>query len=330
MKKISVLFFAAIFMACFLSACGKDGSAGAKQDDGLQIIATIFPEYDWVRNILGENPGNAQLTLLLDSGVDLHNYQPTAADILKISACDLFIYVGGESDEWVENALKEATNPNMIVINLLEILGDQAKEEELVEGMEGEEGDEDEAHSAEEMEYDEHVWLSLKLAEQFCGTLAEALATPDEANAETYRANCALYQKHLTALDERYENALKQAKLHTVLFGDRFPFRYLVDDYGLDYYAAFAGCSAETEASFETILFLADKTEELGLPAILTIEGTDHRMAETIRNNTKLKDLKILSVNSLQAMTANDVKNGATYLEVMEKNLESFREALGE
>ena len=359
MKKYWILLCAVLMMAFGLTACNTASAAGKGDDGKVKIVATIFPEYDWVRNVLGENAQNAELTLLLDNGVDLHSYQPTAADILKISNCDLFIYVGGESDEWVEDVLKQSTNKNQIVINLLEVLGDQVKEEEIVEGMEHEHDHEDGDHDHEdadhdhedgdhdhedadddhehehhhedgEIEYDEHVWLSLKKAQVLCGAIKDALVKLDPAHAESYRKNCEEYQAKLASLDADYESAVKAAKVNTLLFGDRFPFRYLVDDYDLKYYAAFVGCSAETEASFETILFLAGKVDELKLPAILTIEGANHRIAETVKDNTKAKDQKILTMNSLQSVTGKDVEAGVTYFSVMEENLKVLKEALGQ
>ena len=334
MKKVLSLILAALLTLALLTACG---GPGPDRDDGLRIVTTIFPEYDWVMNILGSNPAGADVTMLLDTGVDLHSFQPTAEDILKISTCDLFIYVGGESDEWVGDALREAANQNRIVLNLLDTLGDAVKEEEVIEGMQEEEHDhdhdedeehEEEDHDGEETEYDEHVWLSLRNAAALVKSIAEALCQIDPQNADAYRSSAAAYIEKLNALDREYRSAVAGGKFSTLLFGDRFPFRYMADDYGLDYYAAFVGCSAETEASFETVTFLAQKVNELSLPAVLTIEGTDHRIAETIVQNTKTKDQKILSMNSMQSVTANDVKNGASYLSIMEQNLSVLEDAL--
>lgn len=307
-----------------------EGGAAAGEEKELKIVTTIFPEYDWVREVLGEEASHAELTMLLDSGVDLHSYQPTAQDIMKISTCDFFIYVGGESDGWVDDALKEAVNPDMKVMNLLETLGDKAKEEEVVEGMEADhdhEHAEGEEHE-HEAEYDEHVWLSLRNAEALVNVIAKNLGEIDSANADTYMANAEAYNEKLAALDKEYQDTVDKAQVKTLLFGDRFPFRYLTDDYGLDYYAAFVGCSAETEASFETITFLSQKTDELALPCVMTIEGTDHRIAETVVGNTAAKDQKILTMDSMQSVTAKDVEAGTTYLGIMEKNLEVLREAL--
>ena len=324
MKRTKYIFAAAALMAGSLSACGAGKSGNESEKDKLKIVTTIFPEYDWVMNILGENKTGAEVTMLLDKGVDMHSYQISAQDIMKISSCDMFIYVGGESDEWVEDALKEAKNKDMIVIDLLEELGDKVKEEEVKEGMQ----EEDEHDHEEETEYDEHVWLSVKNAGFLTQRISEKLQKMDEKNAEKYKANTKAYVEKLEALDSKYSEAVSGAKTKTLLFGDRFPFRYLTDDYGLDYYAAFAGCSAETEASFETITFLAGKTDELSLPVVMTIEGTDHRIAETIINNTEKKDQKILTMDSMQSVTSKDVKGGVTYLSVMEKNLEVLKEAL--
>ena len=299
----------------------------------LNIVTTIFPEYDWVREILGDNAENADLTMLLDNGVDLHSYQPTAQDILKISTCDLFIYVGGESDGWVSDALQEAANKDMKVIDLLDVLDDAVKEEEIVEGMEaGEEhGDgEDEEHEEEEEgpEYDEHVWLSLRNAKVLCEAITNALTEIDPDHAADYRSNLTSYSEKLDALDAAYQSAVDSASRKTLLFGDRFPFRYLVDDYGLSYYAAFAGCSAETEASFRTITFLADKVDEFNLTSVLTIESSDQKMAQTIIQNTKEKNQNILTLNSMQSVTSNDVAAGTGYLSIMESNLDVLKEAL--
>lgn len=324
MKQRITAFLLLIAMLLGMAGCGNTQNAKEPNEASLQIVTTIFPLYDWTREILGDNPAGAEVTMLLDNGVDLHSFQPTSEDILKISTCDLFLYVGGESDEWVEDALKEATNPDMIVLNLLDLLGDAVKEEEVVEGMEAEEEEED----GEEPEYDEHVWLSLRNAKVLCDAITEALGTLDPDHAEVYRQNNADYQSELEALDRDYQDAVDQAELRTVLFGDRFPFRYLADDYGLTYYAAFAGCSAETEASFETVIFLAQKVDELSLPAVLTIEGTDHRIAQTIVENTAEKNREILTLDSMQSTTAKDVQAGASYLSIMRENLGILGKAL--
>ncbi len=330
MKRLTAALIIILMLCGSLCCCSKTGeiSTGEKDASGsgsdvgkLKIVAAIFPEYDWVMNILGEKAAEAEVTMLMDSGVDLHSYQPTAGDILKISSCDIFIYTGGESDVWVEDALQEAANKEMLVVNLLEMLGDSAKEE-AVEGMQHREKEE------EEPEYDEHVWLSLKNAAVLVNGITETVCDADEANAEIYKANAEAYIEKLNEMDAKYEEAISAGSVKTLLFGDRFPFRYMTDDYNLEYYAAFAGCSAETEASFETITFLAQKIDELGLHTVLTIEGTDHRIAGTIVQSTQTKDQQILSLDSMQGTTLKDISAGSTYLSIMESNLEVLKEAL--
>lgn len=330
MKKILALLLALWIPAAVLSGCvPQDDSAASNK---LNIVTTIFPAYDWVREILGDETDRAEITMLLDSGVDLHSYQPTVDDIVKISECDLFLYVGGESDGWVDDALKNAPNKDRKVIRLLDVLGDSAKAEETVAGMQEEEHDHgEEAHDhEEEAEYDEHIWLSLKNAQVLVAAISEALQETDPARKDTYAANAAAYVEKLSALDGEYRAAVDSGKYKTLLFGDRFPFRYLADDYGLDYYAAFPGCSAETEASFETVSFLAGKMDALGLPCVLTIEGTQHKIAETVVQNTAQKNQQILTMDSMQAVTANDAASGVSYLSIMEKNLSVLKKALGQ
>lgn len=318
MKKY-VSVFLVIILSFSLCACG-----GTISDDGkLSVVTTIFPEYDWTMNILGDKAQDADVTMLLDSGVDLHSYSPSADDLVRISTCDVFIYVGGESDEWVTDALKSVKNENMIVINLMDVLGDSVREEETVEGME------EDAEEEGEAEYDEHIWLSLRNAGKCCKVIADKLGEADTANAEEYAANAESYIAKLNALDNRYVDAVANGSIKTLLFADRFPFRYLVDDYGLEYFAAFSGCSAESEASFETVAFLADKINELGLKTVLTLEGSDNKIAGTIIN-TAGSDARIMSMDSMQSVTSQDVNNGADYIGIMEKNLEVLTAATGE
>ena len=356
MKKINQKNLRRIVTMVLVTACGGNSGTGSK-DGKITVVTTIFPEYDWVREIVGQGANSTDtsaadsvdVTMLLDNGVDLHSYQPSAADIAKVSSCDMFIYVGGESDSWVDDVLKEAVNKDMVVINLMDVLGDQVKEEEVVEGMEGEEEEEVDNHDGDadseeeeheegeghhheegEIEYDEHVWLSLKDSQILTQTIADKLSEIDADHADAYKANVSAYNEKLAALDTDYQTAVDNGKVDTILFGDRFPFRYMVDDYGLNYYAAFVGCSAETEASFETIIFLAGKVDDLGLPAILTIENSDQKIASTVKDNTKTKDQEILVMNSLQSITSSDVEAGENYYKIMGDNLEVLKKALGE
>ena len=322
----------------------------------ISIVCTTFPQYDWVKNILGEEAERFYVTLLLDNGVDMHSYQPAVKDIATAGSSNLFIYVGGESDTWVEDALKEAKNKDLKAINLMETLDNSVKEEEVVEGMQEEreslghsheksskekqEQTQKESHensqeingqkeaADEEPEYDEHIWLSIRNAEIMVKNIEKAIEQLDSDNAKVYQTNAENYIKKLDTLDKQYANTIQNAKYKAILFGDRFPFRYMADDYDLKYYAAFAGCSAETMAGFETVTFLAKKADELRLPVILTIENSDGRIAEAVKSNTTKKNQKILAMNSLQSVTKEQIADGITYLQVMQENLSVLSEAL--
>lgn len=326
MKKIISCILAVLIMMGVLAGCGSQGAdVAGPAAEGLKIVTTIFPEYDWVREVLGDEADKAELSLLMSSGVDLHSYQPTANDIIKISTCDMFVYVGGESSAWVDDALAEARNADMLVINLLDVLGDAVKTEEIVEGMEHEP---EEEHDHEEAELDEHVWLSLRHAETICKHIADKLAEIDADNAAKYKANAEAYVAKLNALDGEYQAAADAAAVKTLVFADRFPLRYLADDYGLDYFAAFAGCSAETEASFETVVFLAEKLNELELQNVLVIESSDKSIAKTVINSTSAKNQQILVFDSIQSVTGEDISAGVSYLSIMEANLAVLKAAL--
>lgn len=329
MKKNKLLLFCLSLIGCIIALTGcKNGTENTSINTNAgkySIVCTTFPQYDWIREIVGEQSDSFELTLLLDKGGDLHSYQPTTQNIAQISSADMFVYVGGESDQWVEDALKGAVNKDMKVVNLMEALGDAVKEEEVVEGMQ--EADEEHDH-ADEIEYDEHIWLSLRNASVLTRVLSDNIQQLDAENAEYYAANEKAYIEELSALDEAYADAVSSADMKTILFGDRFPFRYMTEDYGLDYYAAFVGCSTETDASFETITFLSGKIDELGLKTILVIEGSDQKIAEIIKQNTQDKNQEILTMNSLQSVTAKDIDNGFTYVKAMQDNLEVLKKAI--
>lgn len=316
MRKVKI--FLLIIILVLLTGC----STQEIKDDKIHIVCTTYPQYDWLNHIIGKNNSSIDLTLLLDNGVDMHSYQPTAKDMMTVSSADLFVYIGGESDNWAKDAIKEAVNKNMITVSLMEALGENVKQEEFVEGMQGE--------KEEELENDEHIWLSVKNAMKLVQILSNEVQKLDENQKEIYKKNTQLYLEKLSNLDSEYEQMVKNAKIKTIVVGDRFPFRYLVDDYHIKYYAAFVGCSAETEASFETITFLAGKVDEIGTSSILTIDGSDGKIAKAIRENTKNKDQKILELNSMQAVKKEQIKSGFTYLQGMEKNLKILKEALEE
>ncbi len=323
-KTVQILLCAVIF---FFSACAKPQTP-TETSGKYTIVTTIFPEYDWVMNILGDSD-RFEVTLLMDNGSDLHSFQPSAADIITLSEADLFVYVGGESDAWVEDALKGSVNPEMKVIRLLDILGEDAREEEIKEGMEAdghEHEHEDEEHEAET---EEHVWLSLRNAVRFIEVLCTAVSELDPSGKDTYHTNTCSYLSELNLLDEEYSKVCGSSARDTILIADRFPFLYLVKDYDIDYYAAFVGCSAETEASFETVRFLADKLDELSLPYVIKIDGSDGKIAETVIRNSQDQSREILVLDSMQGVSMRDIEQGTSYLSIMEKNLEVLKQALG-
>lgn len=310
-----------LILAVGFSACGN----GNRNNGKIKIVTTIFPIYDWTREIAG-NSDSVEIEMLIDNGVDLHSFQFTPKDKIDIITSDMFVYVGGESDKWVNDVMADKQNENMVVINLMDALGSGKKTEELKEGMqeEGEEEEEDE----EGPEYDEHVWLSLKNAVILCNAICEGLCKADPNNADTYKANNEAYKEKLKALDADYKAAVDSAEKKTLVFADRFPFRYLADDYSIDYYAAFSGCSAESEASVETFTFLAGKIDELGLNSVMKIEGPNMSIAEQVKSIASNKDLTVLTLNSMQSVTAADIGAGATYLKLCSENLEVLKEAL--
>ena len=381
MKKIAAFAMFVLAAALTFVACSAESNEKTPAQKKVSIVATTYPQYDWLKNVLGDRLDAANLKLLIKNGTDLHSYKPSAQDIAAIASADMVVFVGGESDEWIEKALKATPKEGRVQVNLMEALGDRVKEEEIVEGMQEETKDERrkrtalsdlslsahghqggtkeiaeenhehgdpsassgtedhhehaEAHEdhdhehAEEAENDEHVWLSLKNAEILVKNLAEAVAKLDTANASEYHMNAALYVAKISALDAQYRAAVDSANFKTILFGDRFPFRYLVDDYGIKYFAAFVGCSAESEASFETVAFLAGKMDSLALPAIFTIDGSNGKIARAILDaSKKSKETPVLTLNSMQSVTDAQMQAGADYLSIMRENLEVLKKAI--
>ena len=349
MKKFAAFAMLVLTAALALVACSAESNEKAPAQKKVSIVATIYPQYDWLKNILGDRLDAVNLKLLIKNGTDLHSYKPSAQDIAAIASADMVVYVGGESDEWIEKALSATPKAGRVQVNLMEALGDRVKEEEVVEGMQAEEehhhehGEEAEEHEhehhehaeehehehAEAPENDEHIWLSLKNAELLVMNLADALSKVDTAHATEYHMNAALYIAKISALDAQYRAATDSASLKTILFGDRFPFRYLVDDYGIKYFAAFVGCSAESEASFETVAFLAGKMDSLALPAIFTIDGSNGKIARAILDaSKKSKDTPVLSLNSMQSVTDAQMQSGTDYLSIMQSNLEVLKKAI--
>lgn len=316
MKRIIVSLLSALMVLSVLSGCDNKKN---NNDNKLKVVTTIFPIYDWVREVLGDV--DVDVEALLNNGVDLHSYQPSIEDIAKINNADVFMYVGGESG--LESGLE--SNKGVKVINLMEVLGDDVKNEEIVEGMEDEhESGHEHGLESDGHESDKHIWLSLRNAKKCVEAIKDVLCELDPTNMDRYKKNAEEYIEKLELLDQKYMEVVSNSKNNTLVFGDRFPFRYLVDDYNLNYYAAFVGCSTESEASFNTITFLAKKLDELGLTSILTIEGNNHKIAKTIIKNTENKNQEILILNSMQG----SILEGDTYLSIMEKNLEVLKKAL--
>ena len=312
--------------------------SNSEETKKLSIVTTIFPAYDWVKQVVGDNK-NVEISFLIDKGVDLHSYQASAADIAKITDSDLFVYVGGDSDDWAEDIIKE--NPNLNYINMVDSIGEAALAEELVEGMqdeeehdhegeehaheEGEHAHEEGEHEDGEEEIDEHVWLSIKNAETVVSAIEAKLAEIDPDNKAEYEKNANDYLAKLDELDKEYKDTLSSIQNKTIIVGDRFPFRYLVNEYGIKYYAAFKGCDAGSEASFETVKFLANKMDELNMTDIFIIDGSKGDLAKTIVDNTKDKNAKVLVLDSMQSTKSSD---NASYLDIMKKNLEVLKEVL--
>ena len=315
MRKLAVL--TALISILFTGCAGEITNAQKHEDSALSIVCTMFPGYDWTKEITAGQ--DVKLTYLLSGGIDMHNYQPSTKDMIAISDCDLLIYVGGESETWIDNVLKESTNPDRQVIRLMDVISDSLKEEEIKEGMQAEE---------EDSAYDEHIWLSVKNAETLCNAVCDTLCEIQPESAEAYQSNLNAYTQKLNALDKEFETMIEQSSMKTIVFGDRFPFLYLADDYGLDYYAAFAGCSAETEASFQTIAFLAEKLNELNSNTIFTIENADTSVARAVIANTESKNQQIVELNSMQSVSQKEIAGGVSYLTIMQENFNILKEAL--
>lgn len=316
-KKRIILILAMVLVLCFFSGCG-----GEKQDDGrINIVCTVYPAYDFIVNIVGGNSENVKVTYLLEKGVDMHNFQPTAEDIINITNSDLMVYVGGESDSSIKDILAGVNTNAVPLLSLVEV-----KEEELLPGMEHDHEQEEEDH-AHEAEYDEHVWLSVKNSMEIVNKLCEAVCAVDPDNADSYKANAKAYTDKLIALDKKFEDMVSNAARNIVLIADRFPFAYLADDYGLTCYAAFPGCSAETEAGFETVVFLAETLKANKLPVIFTLENSDGAVANTVASSAGVS-VNIGVLDSMQSVSKTQLDNGYSYISTMEKNLSALTEAL--
>ncbi|MDR1997180.1 MAG: metal ABC transporter substrate-binding protein [Candidatus Margulisbacteria bacterium] len=314
-------FYFLLITILALTGCAPQTDPGAA--DKPQIVATIFPAYDFARNVAGDK---AAVSMLLKPGAESHSYEPTPRDIIKIQNCAVFIYTGGESDEWVAKILASMDTGKMRIIKMLDCV--PAVEEEIVEGMEDEaesaEADEHE-HAAAEPEYDEHVWTAPKNAQLIVQKIADTLCAVDTPNAAVYRQNAQAYTGRLRELDAELRSVVNQAARKTLVFGDRFPFRYFTDAYGLKYFAAFPGCSTETEASAATVKFLIDKVRSEKIPVVFHIEFSNRKMAATISEAT---GAQVRLLHSVHNVSRDDLKKGLGYIDLMRQNITALKEAL--
>ena len=297
---------------------GTENNNTANENDKLKVVCTIFPEYDWARTIIGDNLDKVELSMIVKNGVDLHSFQPSTADVVEITSADVFIYVGGVSDNWVTDVLANSKNKNQIVVNLMDVIGDRV----IIN-----EAHEDHGHKHEAAP-DEHIWLSIENAKLCVTEIAKALSDAAPNLAFGFSKNCSNYLYDLNELGNEYKNVVDNAKEKTIIVCDRFPFKYLVEDYGLTSYAAFTGCSAETEASFETIAFLSQKLQETGLSGVITIDNSDNKIANTVIQNSKIENCKIYTFDSMQSTTLDDALGGKTYISIMKENCKSLKAAL--
>ena len=311
----------AVLLAVLLCGCGGNGGpsrtpAPTKDTERIQVVCTLFPYYDFAKAIGGED---AEVTLLVAAGKEAHSFEPTPLDVIKLSKADVFLYNGGESEEWVEDILDAAGENIGITAAMMELV--DLAEEEVVEGMQVSENDGEE----EEIEYDEHIWTSPRLAMDICRGICEALCEADPAHAAEYEARLAAYLAELAELDGAFREVTENAARHTLVFGDRFPLLYFAKTYGLDYRAAFHGCASDTEPSLATLKYLIDKVNAEDIPAVYTIELSNRKIAQAIAETT---GAEVLTFQSCQTVSREDFENGETYLSLMRRNVEALREGL--
>lgn len=321
-KKMIAILAAALAMAVALSGCALPGGEADKKatNEKLSIVCTNFPSYDFARQIAGDK---ADVTMLLKPGAESHTYEPSPEDIKKIQDCDMFVYVGGDSDEWVEDVLDSVDKSKVAVFRLM----DQVKtvEEVTVEGMEPEDEEEPAEGGEDEPEMDEHVWTSPKNAATIVKNMAKTMEKLDEKNKETYEKNADAYVEKINKLDGEFREVVKNGKRKEIIVADRFPFRYFCEEYGLKYYAAFPGCSTDTQPSAKTVAFLTDKVKEDRIPVVFHIELSNEEMSKSIAEATGAKSRLL---NAVHNVSDEDFRNGATYVSLMEHNVEVLKEAL--
>ncbi len=306
-KKVIICVFSLALAVLPLCSCGE-----VQSESGVSVVTTIFAPYSFARELAGEN---ADVTMLLPAGADSHSYDPTPKALLAVSKCDIFIYVGGEADSWVENIISAAENPDMKIIKLIE----------HTDGLICAEHDHDHGHEHSHSEYDEHVWTSPRNAALACEAIAEALCEVDEENAGAYRENLASYRAELAALDEEFKAIAAQGARKELVFGDRFPLIYFAEAYGLSYHAAFPGCAGNTEPSAATLAELIMHVKEENIPAVFHLSLSTGNIADAICDATGAKKLPF---HACETVSKADFDAGVTYIELMRENAEALREAL--
>lgn len=327
MKKLVSIFLSTVIICSLfsISGCGKTEKV-QKSDGKISIVTTIFPYYDFVRQLAGDK---ADVRLLLSPGSDPHSYEPTPSDIVAIENCDLFIYNGGESDEWVDGVLSSIENKNIKVMKMMEYVTlrhEQSMDHNHEHAEHEDMDDNDEGHDHEEgEEYDEHIWTSIRNAERMSASIADELISLDSKNSDYYNEKKADYISSLDSLDKKFTEVANNKKRDTLVFGDRFPFLYFVSDYNLGYECAFPGCSHETEPSTAVVSHLIDFTRENNIPVVFYLELSSGKIAQIISEDSSAKTMQFSSCHNV---TKEDFENGATYISVMEQNLEALKEAL--
>ncbi|WP_195268089.1 metal ABC transporter substrate-binding protein [Eubacterium sp. 1001713B170207_170306_E7] len=327
MIKQRILWFSTIILLAGMlvlgaAGCQKAAPKTAATGDVVKVVTTNFPPYDFAKQVGGEN---AEVTMLVPPGAESHSYEPTPQDILKIQDCDLFIYGGGDSDAWIDGILSSIDNPKMKKVAMMDCV--KPVVEETVAGMEDKNNDgNDSADSNKDtVEYDEHVWLNPKNAEAIVDQIRNELDAIAPDNAAAYDQNAIEYTHQLDDLDKRFKEMVDGSVRKTIVVGDRFPFRYLTDAYGLKYYAAFPGCSTETEPSAATVAFLIDEVKKEKIPVVFHTELSNEKMADTIVESTGAGKRQL---NACHNVTQDDFNSGKTYLDYMNENVDALREAL--
>ena len=325
MKKLICIIGVLTLCAAVFIGCGAKETPGNPEKDGkYQIVCTTFPQYDWIMHILGDASEQFEVSLLVKNSADIHNYQPSTQDMISMKEADLFVYVGGESDAWAADLMLADAAMSDKSVSLVAALGDEVLAEEILEGM-----THDHEHHEHDAEVpDEHVWLSLENAEILCQHISNRLCEVAPDYEAVIRDNTKIYTEKLHELDAEYRAVVEAGAHNTLIFGDRFPFRYMAEDYDLECFAAFEGCNAEVEASFDTVITLAGKVKELEVPCILVIDGSDRKLAETILSTAGREKTEILVLDSMQSVSREDIQQGANYLDITKSNLEVLRQAL--